>query len=310
MTALADVEHRAAVDDGADVAVLLGGLGKREQTVEVGQQVGVDLYLRNKLLHGQHQLVEELCFERQNLVLGTENLLLVLLQLLGDVALGLGQRLLAHPFLRHQVLIRITHFQVVAEDVIVAYLQALYARQLGLALLNLQQVVLAAVGNVAQLVELLVHTVADDAALLHQLWRVGLNLALNTVAERLAEIQPLANALQGVVLGVETGRLDGVDGLQGRLQLDNLARRNAPHGHLRDDALEVANAVQLLVDTLAELRLAVVILHNVQALVDGPLVLQREHEPAAQQAAAHRRDRLVDHIEQRLAVFLHGLNQL
>ena len=42
----------------------------------------------------------------------------------------------------------------------------------------LEQVVLAAVGNMAQLVEFLVYAVADDAALLYQLRRVVLYLAL------------------------------------------------------------------------------------------------------------------------------------
>ena len=78
----------------------------------------------------------------------------------------------------------------------------------------------------AQFVKLGIDAVADDTALLYQLWRVGLYLALNTVAERFAEVQPLADALQGVVRGVEARRLDGVNGLQGCLELNDLARRN------------------------------------------------------------------------------------
>ena len=182
VAALPDVEHRAVVNDGTHVAVLLGCLGKAQQAVQVCQQVGVDLYLRNELLHGQHQLIKQPRLQRQYLVLGTQNLFLVFLQLLRDVALGLCQGLLAHPLLRHLVLVGVAHFEVVAEDVVVAYLQALYARLLCLALLNLQQVVLTTVGDVAQLVQLGVHAVADDAALLHQLWRVILNFFLYAVA--------------------------------------------------------------------------------------------------------------------------------
>ena len=160
-----------------------------------------------------------------------------------------------------------------------------------------------------QLVELLVHTVADDTTLLHQLWRVVLYLLQNPFAQRLAEVQALPHSLQRVVLSIETGRLDGLDGLQGRLQLHHLTRRHTTDGHLRDDTLQVPYPVQLLVDRLAEVGLAIVVVHDVEAFVDGPFVLQREHQPAAQQTATHRAHRPVDHVEERLAILLHRLQQ-
>ena len=68
--------------------------------------------------------------------------------------------------------------------------------------------------------------------------------------------------------------------------------------------------MNLVVHALAKLRLSIVIVHDVQAFVDGLFVLQRKHHPAAQQAAAHGTHRTVYHVEQRLAVVLHGLHQL
>lgn len=44
------------------------------KTVHTGDEVGIDLYLRNILLHGSYQFVEELCFQYQNLLISTENL--------------------------------------------------------------------------------------------------------------------------------------------------------------------------------------------------------------------------------------------
>ena len=67
--------------------------------------------------------------------------------------------------------------------------------------------------------------------------------------------------------------------------------------------------MQLVIDTLTELWFAIVILHDVETRVDGLFVLQREYEPATQQATSHRTYRLVDDIEQRLAIILHGMNQ-
>ena len=66
----------------------------------------------------------------------------------------------------------------------------------------------------------------------------------------------------------------------------------------------------LIVDTLAELWLAIVILYHIQSFVDRLFILQREYQPAAKQSATHRRYSFIDNIQQRLSVFLHRINQL
>ena len=59
--------------------MLLCCLGSREQAVEMGNQVGVGLYLLDILLGIHNEVVEEFCLQREYLLLGTENLLLVFL---------------------------------------------------------------------------------------------------------------------------------------------------------------------------------------------------------------------------------------
>ena len=66
----------------------------------------------------------------------------------------------------------------------------------------------------------------------------------------------------------------------------------------------------LFINALTEIRLAIVILHDVQTLVDGLLIFQWKHQPAAQQTTSHRTHCLIDDIKQRFAVILHGMNQL
>ena len=161
----------------------------------------------------------------------------------------------------------------------------------------------------AQLVEFGAVVVGNDISLVQQLRRIGLYLLVDAVAQRLAEAQLLPHPLQGLVAGRETGHLHGAYGCEGILQLHHLARTHPAHGHLGDDALEVAHAVELVVHTRTEVGLLEEIVHNVEPLVDGAHVFQRKHHPAAQQPAAHRRDRAVDDIEQRQAVFLHGLEE-
>ena len=136
MAPLFDVYHLRRIYHRTDIVVLLCRLRKRQQTVEAGNDIRIDLYLRNKLLHTQNQVVEEFSLQGEYLILSPQDLLFVLLQLLGDIALCLGQCLLAHPLLRHQVFIGVAHFKVIAEDIVVADFQGRDTRLLSLALLD------------------------------------------------------------------------------------------------------------------------------------------------------------------------------
>ena len=68
--------------------------------------------------------------------------------------------------------------------------------------------------------------------------------------------------------------------------------------------------MQPIVDDLAEVGLAEEVIDDIEALVDGFFFFQGEHQPTTQQTTAHRRYRLVYDVEQRLAVFLHGADEL
>ena len=61
VAALLDVEHIVGRDDRANIAILLAHLGKAQQAIDVGQYVGIDLYLGNILLHGIDEFLEEPC---------------------------------------------------------------------------------------------------------------------------------------------------------------------------------------------------------------------------------------------------------
>ena len=63
---------------------------------------------------------------------------------------------------------RVAHLDVVAENIVVAYLQTGNLCQFALALLYLQQIILAGVGNPAQLVQLGTDTGFDDTSLINQ----------------------------------------------------------------------------------------------------------------------------------------------
>ena len=103
--------------------VLFSCLRSREQTVNMGNHIGILLYLGDIFLGSHHKLIEQLLFKRQDFVLCSQDFLFVFLQFLGNVALCLSQSLLTHPFLRNLILIGIAHFQIIAKHIVITYLQ-------------------------------------------------------------------------------------------------------------------------------------------------------------------------------------------
>ena len=53
--------------------VLLGRLGETKQTVELGNDVGIDLNLRRKLLRGSDEFAEESFLKYLNLLVGSQD---------------------------------------------------------------------------------------------------------------------------------------------------------------------------------------------------------------------------------------------
>ena len=137
-----------------------------------------------------------------------------------------------------------------------------------LSFLDLQEIVLTTIGNVSQLVELCIDTISDHPTLSYQLWRIILDFLLDSVSQALTKIQLFPYSIQGFVLGIKTSCLDGLDGLQSGLQLHHFSRRNPTNSCFRDDTLQVAYSMQLVIDTLSKFWFPIVIFHNVEARVD------------------------------------------
>ena len=118
--------------------------------------------------HRRPQLLEEQGLPLQNALVGTQDLLFVLLQLGGDEALPAGDGLLAHVVRGHHGEVRLADLDVIAEDPIEADLEGGDTRTGALALLDGRDGGAAAPADLAQLVELRVDSVADHPALAHR----------------------------------------------------------------------------------------------------------------------------------------------
>ncbi len=171
--------------------VLAGHAGECQQAVEPGDDLRVGENHRHILGQTGHQPVVEPCLDGLDALLGGEYLLLVFLELGGDVALGVDQGLLAYPLRRHLALVGVGHLDIVAEDIVVADFQARDAGGLAFALLYLLQVVFPLERHQAQLVKLLVDAGFYDVALVEGVGRVVGDFAGYAVAHQFAGVEAL-----------------------------------------------------------------------------------------------------------------------
>ena len=164
MAPVLDLEAQRAVDLGAHVAGVVRHLGERGERVEPRHLLGERQDAARALGDLAAQAIERLELERDAPLVGAEDLGLVVGELGGDVALGVGERLLAHVVGRHAVEVGARDLEVVAEDAVVADLERADAGALALAHLDLQDLALAALGEREQLVELGGEAAAHEAA--------------------------------------------------------------------------------------------------------------------------------------------------
>ena len=172
MSSGADVQFQTLVHHGSHIVSLLCHRREALQHVESAQCGRIGLERLHVAGHLAHEFREEARFQFQNAVLRAEDLVLQFLQFLRDVAFRLCQRLLPYPLLRHAVLVGIPHLDVVAEHIVEADAEARYARLFRLALLDVEQEILARGREPAQFVEFRVESVRNHAPLVHQQGRV------------------------------------------------------------------------------------------------------------------------------------------
>ena len=298
VTPLADVDYQRVVDHRAVVAVLKRHTRQALQAVEGGNQVGIGLDGRHVVRERSHKRVVDGRLEYFDAFLCVEYLFLVFLELLGDVALGVYERLLAYPVGWHLVAVRVGHLYVVAVHVVVADFQACDARSLALAALNAHQVVLPLVGHLAQLVEFGVNPLAYHVAAVKLVGGVVHDFLLDAAADGRAWIKLLAEGAQGGAVGLFEHQLHRLDGAQSVAHLHHLARCDAQRGHFGNQPFQVADAPEVLHYGVAHIGVPEKVFYGVEARVDFRGILERKRNPAAQHARPHGADGAVDHVEQ------------
>src|SRR5690606_17707157 len=230
-------------------------------------------------------LLEQPRFEREQPLLRPENLLLPLLQLRGDVAFRVGERLSALEVRGDAVEVGPGDFQVVPEDLVETDLQRADTGPFALARLPPRNPVHGAVTDRAQLVELRIVPRPDDPTFGGNGWRLVRDRRGDEVDELLQRIEPVA------VLTKQSagGGTQQVGELRQRCERsadgEEIPGRAAGGRDLHRQPLEVADLLEPYADLSPQLRIVDQLLDRGQPPLDGIARQQWREKPAAAEAS-------------------------
>ena len=319
VAALFDVDDPAVVHRGAAIAVLRRYGGERTQHVQVAYAPRHSLHLAHPLGSGIPQMAEQLILQRRHPALGGQNLVLQLLQLLGEKPLAVHQGLLADVILRHQAVVAFGHLDVIAEHLVIAHFEALDAGALLLPALQRGHHVRAVVDHVPEVVHLVVIALADEAALPDGEGQAVVVLVIpDGLLQQGLQVPQAGKPVQK--FKAPGGRLCQVRGLlrqhgqhrQPIGQRQHIPGVGAAVHHLADDALQVGHLPQGAGQLLPRHRVRRQRRHLILPDGNGGGIAQGLLDPGPDQPVAHGGLRLVQHPQQR-ALFLlapDGLGQL
>ncbi len=291
------LDHRVPAvldDDGAvlgdfwtDIAVLDGHFGKGAQDVEGGDGTGGLLDAYEALCDRFADSAEQFVFELRNAFLGSQDLRFEFLEFSGDIAFGVGQGLLADPFLGHIALERTRHFQIVAEDFVVTNFQFGNAGALPLLRLNGGKVPLAVLHDVAQLVQLFAVAGFDHAAFADGEGRVFVNGLLNEFHDVFEGVDVPFHPLQEPGLRVCQQGLNGLEALHGLPEASEFPRVGRAVGDAGDEPLHVVDRRHVLREFISEGQVVYQGRHRILPFGDAARGQKRLFQPGAQQTLAH-----------------------
>ena len=205
---------------------------------------------------------------------------------------------------------RIAHFDVIAEHAVECHLERWDLVFLSQSLLELDEVVLAAIGDGTQFVELVAHVLAYHLSLAELDGRLGFDVMADARSDAVARFDLFTDVLELRQIRFLARLLDLFERTQGNAELDDFARVGTPYGHLANDAFHVAQTAQSFIDRFGKVGVAEEVFHYIQALLDAFGMDKREEHPAVQQTSAHGRGGVVDDAQKRTSAFVHSADQL
>ena len=233
------------------------------------------------------KLYKEAVFQGGKLFLRAQDGVLQLLKLRRNVALRIGQGLLAHIVIRHHILVGISHLQVIAEYLVEFDSQVLDACLFPLLCLHLCQPALALRLGLPIAVHVLVAAVPDNIAVPDGNRRVLPDGPGNHSLEIGQHIQFLTERPKKRGLKISHQRFDMRQHFQGRAkggQISGICRlvADAP-----DEALQIVNGIEILSKLLPGDGVSIQLRYCLMAALNLPPVNQGLFHHCPQSSGAH-----------------------
>ena len=286
------------VDPGPDIAVFQRRLGQRLQGVQGFKSQGQVLQPGQGLSQPVQHLLIEGGLQPGDLIRRAQGLFLQVVELLGGVALRVGQGLAPGVALRHQGIVGLRHLNIVAKDPVVLHLQVFDAGGGPLPGLQVADPLPAVPGGAPGLVQFRAVPRPDHPAIRqqHRGLRVnGPGEQRRDVRQRGEQVMHLPDPLlgQGGQQRLGLGR-----GLQAPEQRQAVPGAQAPVAQLAQQPLNIIHLFKQKAGFLQQQQVLPQSLDTVQPGVNAGLVHQRGLHPGFKQAPAHGGAGFVQHMQQ------------
>ena len=292
------VEGEAGGDLGARVASGLGDFGQRGRDVQLRQPTAGPLHSGNGADELLPQSTEERLLHLGDPFFGAEHLLLPLLELGGEEALGSGEGLLPYEVLGNPREVGLGDFQVVAEGLVEADPKGRDPGVLPLPRLKAGDELLRAVAHFPKLVQLPVEALADHAALGQGCGCVLRDRLGHQRLHVLQRVQVVEERPQGGAAKLLARFREAGDFPCGEAQRQHVAG-GAPSGaDARGEAVEVADPGEGYAEGGARGVVVDELGHAPLPAADRVSVDQRRQQPRAEKAGAHGGSCGVEHREE------------
>ena len=183
VTTFFDIKDSFFVNLRTDVVVALCNKCKRTECIQCGNRFGSlldSLYLSGNRFT---DFAVKLIFQCIQFIFRTKDHVLKLFKLRCDITFSIRKCLFSCIIIRYKILVRIRHFQIIAENFVVFYFQVFNPCFLSFIILKFCKPVFSVRFRPAKLINFFVITVADNISLFHSKWRILTNGFRDELAE-------------------------------------------------------------------------------------------------------------------------------
>ena len=297
MPAVLDDDLLPVIELGAYIVPLKGRHGQGIEHIQHPQGPGCFLDFYQMPADILADAVEQVIFQLLDLFFGAEDLVLEILQFRHDVPFPVDQGLLPDEGIRHLGDLSFGHFDVVAEDFVVAHLQVLDAGLVFDLLFEVQHPLVVVFRNVVDFVQLRIEAPADHAPLPDSKGGIIHDSSFQFVQDVLMEADPAVQGMEKPFRNPGKQPLHLGQGPEGGPQSGQVTGIGGPHFDPGKDPLQVGDLSQGISQVRTEPGLVHHAADSLLAEANPGGIQERPFHPLAELPGPHGRPGVIQHFQ-------------